>query len=102
MNTMKAGKIVYPLVFIITLAAFLLYENKDKNIPDHYIKTEAKITNVFMSGRGMKSSTLINIKYQHNKTMSGTLRRNGYREEQYNKGDSIVIYIDPESGSDTR
>ena len=61
-----------------------------------YVQVEATITNVLPSGRGIKMSTLLLVRYEYEgKEYSGVLRLNGYVEGRYNKNDTIICRIDP-------
>jgi len=61
-----------------------------------YVQVEARITNVLPSGRGIKMSTLLLVRYEYEgKEYSGVLRLSGYAGGRYNKNDSIICRVDP-------
>jgi hypothetical protein len=99
-NKIKIIIIICCLV-IAGIQSINIYKNSQKNIDENYVKTNAEITFVGKSGTGIRTRTLIIVKYDYeNKTYTGTIRRvygnNGY----YKIGDEIIINVnknDPEN-----
>ena len=61
-----------------------------------YVQVKATITNVLASGRGIKMSTLLMVRYKYEgREFSGTIRLSGYAEGRFKKGDTILRWIDP-------
>ena len=68
----------------------------DTSAPADWVKCEGVVHSVYASGRGYKRGTIINVRYNYaSESRSANLRRDGYREGTYNKGDSITIYVNP-------
>ena len=100
----KPYKLFFVIVLAISFIVFIINQNIDqKDILDNYDKVEAEITTVLRSGQGAKMTTLITVKYEHKNTpYSNNLRRTGYKEGLYNKGDKITIYINPNDDNDIK
>ena len=61
-----------------------------------YVEIEAVINRAFESGRGIRRSTILDVRYTYEgKDYADTLRISGYTEGRFNKGDIIKRYIDP-------
>ena len=99
------GKLIYILlvVIVLTISAGLtlnhykyLFMPKPSSIELGYVQVEATITNVLPSGRGIKMSTLLMVRYEYEeREFSGTIRLNGYSEGRFKKGDTILRWLDP-------
>lgn len=78
-------------------------KNERKHIQENYIEVQAKVNRVMRSGNRNKQATLLQIEFMcENEKQNATIRRNGYKENRYNAGDSITIYINPENKSDIK
>ncbi|MDR2232307.1 MAG: hypothetical protein LBE56_04185 [Tannerella sp.] len=61
---------------------------------EQYEATVATIDRIFESGRSYKRSTLLHVSYFRNEQQrKATLRRQGYKEGTYTRGDTITIYV---------
>jgi hypothetical protein len=93
MNKIKIIIIICCLV-IAGIQSINIYKNIQKNIDENYVKTNAEIAFVGKSGTGIRTRTLIIVKYDYdNETYTGTIRR-AYRNNGYYKtGDEIIINV---------
>lgn len=100
---------ILSVLLILILVFWQLYkkfeqENHAKTeIQDNYIQIEAEIKRVSVSGVRTKRSTILYVDYTYKgESSSATIRRSGYEEGRYNKGDTTVIYIDPNNSNNIR
>ena len=101
---MKAKPVYTILLFIALLVSAGLTLNHYRYLfapkPNHsklgHVQVEARITSVLPSGRGIKMSTLLMVRYEYaGREYSGTLRLSGYTEGRFKKGDVIKRWLDP-------
>jgi amino acid permease len=99
MNKKLLWVILFIVIFTITVVAVVNTNYKNaKDIKENYIQINAIIENIYRSGTGIKLSTLLIVKYNYNGVEKAiTIRRNGYKENYYNKGDTIIININKEN-----
>jgi hypothetical protein len=89
------------LIGIISSVVILLFSwqffrgDKIKTVyMEQYEKTTGIVNSVYASGRSYKRSTLINVSYTYSERQRrANLRREGYKEGTFNKGDTIIIYV---------
>jgi len=96
-----------PIIILIAIAVVISigltvyhYRYLFEPAPDYeelgYVQVEATITNVFPSGQGTRRSTLLNVRYTYEgQDYADTLRIGGYVEGRFNKGDTIMRWLDP-------
>ena len=89
------------LLFIAFVVVKLVkLNNKEKAesefIKENYIEVSAMVKQVMRSGTRNKLTTILQVEYIYeNEKQNATIRRNGYIENAYNKGDTIRIFINP-------
>jgi amino acid permease len=89
-------KIIIVIICLIAagIQGVLIYKNKQNDLPENYIQVNRVINNVFRSGNGIYTSTLLTVKYHYNGLENTTtIRRGGYKENYYKKGDAIILHI---------
>ena len=103
MTTKKLLIIILSILFVV-LAGIKLVKliNAEKErsayIRENCIEVSATVNQVMRSGTRNKLSTILQIEYMFdNKILRATIRRSGYRENAYNKGDTIKIFINPKN-----
>jgi hypothetical protein len=82
----------------IGLTAFNYWDNifPPKADTSGYVEIEAAIYRVFESGRGIRRSTILNVRYTYEgQNYTDTLRLGGYVDDRYHAGDTIKGYLDP-------
>jgi len=99
-----ANKIWYiptTILFIVMLSigAWNVYKNhtaQQKELQENYIKTEAEITFVGKTGTGYRTKALLQVTYLYNdQNFSGTIYRTYKQDGYYNKGNKIMINVNP-------
>lgn len=62
-----------------------------------YIPVSARIESVYPTGRGFRRGTIITVIYTHKSTeyIKTLTRGGGYTKGQYQKGDSLSLYLNP-------
>jgi len=84
---------------MLLLIAYYYYRGKHKEETikrEYYHEVKAVINSVYQSGRNYKQTTLLNVSYTHaGQQKRIILRREGYKEGVYKKGDTITVYINP-------
>jgi hypothetical protein len=93
------------LIGIISSVVILLFSwqlfkgDKIKTVDmEQYEKTTGIVNSVYASGRSYKQSTLVNVSYNYgDRQRRASLRREGYKEGTFNKGDTITIYVNREN-----
>lgn len=90
-------KIIGVALFIVVLLIMWRCTGRhDDNMTEtkQYDEVKAIINSAYSSGRSYKQSTLINVSYTYdNQQRRANLRRGGYKEGTYNKGDTITIRV---------
>ena len=87
------------LLFIVLVVMKLVKLNNEERaesefIKENYIEVSATVKQVMRSGTRNKLTTILQVEYtDENEKHSATIRRNGYIENTYYKGDTIKIYI---------
>jgi hypothetical protein len=98
---MKMKKVISIISSVVIL--FFLWQffkgDKIKSVDmEQYDKTTGVVNSVYASGRSYKRSTLMNVSYTYNdRQRRANLRREGYKEGTFNKGDTITIYVNREN-----
>ena len=66
-----------------------------------FIPVVVEINAVFPSGTGFRRSTIITVNYSYNDTSYvKTIRKEGYVEGRYKKGDTMTLYLNRENPED--
>jgi amino acid permease len=92
--------IIITCLTIAGIQSIIIYRNNQKAILENYIQVNATITDLYRSGKGIKLSTLLIVKYNYNGLENtATIRRGGYKEGNYKKGDTIIININKGNNS---
>ena len=103
-NLMMVKPVYIFLLAIVLITSVFFTFNHYKYLfmpkPDYaklgYVQVEAGITNVLPSGRGIKMSTLLLVRYEYDgREYSSTLRLNGYSEGRFKKGVTIKRWLNP-------
>ena len=87
------------ILFIAFVAMKLIKLNNDERsesdfTKENHIEVSATVKQVMRSGTRNKLTTILQVEYtDENEKHSATIRRNGYIENTYYKGDTIKIYI---------
>jgi len=103
-------KIIGIILFVISLIFSWQYSRQRNNAntvaiqkSEKYESKQAVVNSVYASGRSYKRSTLLNVSYTYdNQQLRGSLRREGYIEGTFNKGDTITIYVNKDNPSDIK
>ena len=91
---------LFALCLLVSIALTILHY-RDSIFPPAvdrtgYVEIEAVIHRALESGRGIRRSTILDVRYTYDgKDYAGTLRLDGYTEGRFNKGDTLKSYIDP-------
>ena len=84
------------VVVLLVMWRYTGIQDHKINVRDttQYDEVRATVNSVYSSGRSYKRSTLINVSYRYgNEQRRANLRREGYKEGTYNKGDTITIRV---------
>jgi hypothetical protein len=96
----KYIQILLAVLLVVIISGWQIY-NRKKNIqqseiePVSYVPVEVTIERVFPSGTGFRRSTIITVSYLYkDKKYIKTIRRGGYVEARYKKGDTLTLFLD--------
>ena len=95
-NVMKlTGAVLFVIILLVICQCIRIQDNKiSMTETKQYDKVKAIVNSVYASGRNYKRSTLINVSYTYdNRQRRANLRREGYKEGVFNKGDTITIFV---------
>ena len=96
------------ILCLLVSIALTIFHYRDSIFPPTvdrtgYVEIEAVINRALESGRGIRRSTILDVRYTYEgKNYAGTLRLTGYTEGRFNKGDIIKRYIDPANPGELR
>jgi hypothetical protein len=96
------------ILFVVLsgLGLFNAYKShvaEQNDLSENYIKTEAEITFVGITGIRHRARTLLFVAYQyHDSNYSGKITRPYKWEGYYNKGDRIMINLNPNNPEEIR
>ena len=93
------------VIFVVVVSlGITLWQNQKQSDPKadpaqaELVEVPARIVRVLPSGRGIKMSTLLTLRYEYaGQEFSATRRFEGYRKGLYDVGDTIRISINPNS-----
>jgi len=96
--------LLFAVLVIIKLANLINEKKKESDfIQKNWIEVTAKINHVTHSGRRNKQTTILQVEYMYNNDkQQTTIRKEGYIENAYKKGDSIKIFVNPKDTKDIR
>jgi hypothetical protein len=70
-------------------------------IKENWMEVSATVIRVMRSGTRNKQATILQIEYIYeDEKKRATITRSGYKENTYNAGDTIKIFIDPNDGKE--
>jgi hypothetical protein len=91
------------VVSIISVIIGIRQYHTKKYVMENFNVVEAKITFVFNTGRRTKAKTELDIEYiYNNQTIETEITRQWKGNDYYKKGDTIIIYINPNDENDIR
>ena len=86
--------IIIICIIIAGIRIIVINRNNQKDLQDNYIQINGTINDIYRSGNGIYTSTLLAVKYNYNGVETiATIRRGGYKENYYRKGDMVIINI---------
>ena len=98
---------LFALCLLVSIA-LTIFHYRDRIFPQAvdrtgYVEIEAVIQRALESGRGIRRSTILDVRYTYEgKDYAGTLRIDGFTEGRFNKGDTLKRYIDPANPGELR
>lgn len=103
MRNNKPFKIMLAFIFIVVLLwnIITLYQkeqNEITKIETESVAVKAIIDYASRSGNRANVFTIMGVQYMvDGESFYGTIKRHGYKDGKYTQGDTILIYINPET-----
>ena len=89
-------KVFIVIICIIIAGIQIIVKNRNdqKDLQENYIQINGTVNDIYRSGNGIYTSTLLTVEYNYNGVETiATIRRGGYKENYYRKGDMIILNV---------